>query len=105
SCWGRASSSAFSSLCTPIAMRQFGSSVLDSRQGRNDGIMKAPDSRRRRGDADDMRPEYDFSRGIRGKYAERFAHASNVVVLDPDIAAEFRTARDVNKALRGLLTE
>jgi hypothetical protein len=32
---------------------------------------------------DDMREEYDFSGGVRGKYAERFAQGSNVVVLDP----------------------
>jgi hypothetical protein len=48
----------------------------------------------------DMREEYDFSRGIRGKYAARFAEQSNVVVLDPDVAAEFTTADAVNDALR-----
>lgn len=49
---------------------------------------------------DDMREEYDFSGGVRGKYAERFAEGSNVVVLEPDVAAEFPTPRAVNKALR-----
>jgi hypothetical protein len=49
---------------------------------------------------DDLRPEYDFSRGVRGKYAERFAKGSNVVVLDPDVAAEFKTPQAVNDALR-----
>lgn len=48
----------------------------------------------------DMRAEYDFSGGVRGKYAERFANGSNVVVLDPDVAAEFKTREDVNQALR-----
>jgi hypothetical protein len=48
----------------------------------------------------EMREEYDFSRGIRGKYAARFAKESNVVVLDPDVAAEFTTADAVNDALR-----
>lgn len=47
-----------------------------------------------------MRDEYDFSDGIRGKYAERFEQGSNVVVLDPDVAAEFPTRESVNKALR-----
>jgi len=47
-----------------------------------------------------MRDEYDFSGGVRGKYAERFKQGSNVVVLDPDVAAEFPTRESVNKALR-----
>ena len=50
--------------------------------------------------ADDMRDEYDFSSGVRGKYAQRFAKGSNVVVLDPDVAAEFKTPQAVNDALR-----
>ena len=29
-----------------------------------------------------MREEYDFARGVRGKYARRFAQGTNVVVLD-----------------------
>jgi hypothetical protein len=33
-----------------------------------------------------MLPEYDFSRGIRGKYANRFARGTIMVVLDPDVA-------------------
>jgi hypothetical protein len=49
------------------------------------------------------RPEYDFSRGVRGKYAERFAGGSNVVVLDPDVAAAFPTTESVNAALRAHL--
>ena len=31
----------------------------------------------------DMLDEYDFSAGVRGKYAERYAAGSNVVVLSP----------------------
>lgn len=48
----------------------------------------------------EMREEYDFSSGVRGKYADRFAKGSNVVVLDPDVAAEFKTREAVNEALR-----
>jgi len=51
---------------------------------------------------DEMRKEYDFSGGVRGKYADRYAEGSNVVILDPDVAQHFRTAEDVNKALREL---
>lgn len=49
---------------------------------------------------DGMREEYDFSGGVRGKYADRFAEGSNVVVLDPDVAAAFKTREAVNEALR-----
>ena len=52
---------------------------------------------------DEMREEYDFRGGVRGKYAERFAKGSNVVVLDPDVAAEFKTRQAVNDALRNAL--
>jgi len=38
---------------------------------------------------DEMRAHYDFSGGIRGKYARRYAEGTNVVVLDPDVAREF----------------
>lgn len=51
----------------------------------------------------DMREEYDFSGAVRGKYAQRFREGSNVVVLDPDVAAEFTTAEQVNEALRVLI--
>jgi hypothetical protein len=51
----------------------------------------------------DMQAEYDFSDGVRGKYADRFAEGSNVVVLDPDVAAEFKTRKAVNDALRAQL--
>jgi len=53
--------------------------------------------------SDEMRPEYDFSKGERGKYAQRFREGTNVVVLDPDVAAEFKDSAAVNNALRQLL--
>jgi hypothetical protein len=52
---------------------------------------------------DEMRAEHDFSGGVRGKYAKRFSKGSNVVVLAPDVAEEFRTAKAVNDALRNYL--
>ena len=54
---------------------------------------------------DDMRPEYDFSGGIRGKYAKRFAQGSTVVVLEPDVAERFPNSEAVNRALRKLISE
>ena len=50
----------------------------------------------------EMRDEYDFSRGKRGKYAARFAKGSNVVVLDPEVAEVFPDAEAVNQALKVL---
>lgn len=50
-----------------------------------------------------MRAEYDFSHGVRGKYAKRFSEGTNLVLLEPDVAAEFRSAAAVNKALRQVL--
>ena len=52
-----------------------------------------------------IRSEYDFSGGVRGKYAKRYAQGSNIVVLEPDVAEAFPTARAVNAALRKLLRE
>jgi hypothetical protein len=49
---------------------------------------------------EDVLPEYDFSKGVRGKYASRFAAGANVVVLDPELAKHFPTAQAVNDALR-----
>ncbi len=46
--------------------------------------------------------EYDFSSGIRGKYARRYAMGTNLVLLEPDVAKAFPTAGDVNNALRAL---
>jgi hypothetical protein len=53
---------------------------------------------------DEMRPEYDFSGGVRGKYYEAYKQSTNVVVLDPDVAEVFRDSASVNEALR-LLTK
>lgn len=52
---------------------------------------------------DGMRDEYDFSNGEKGKYAQQFRDGSNVVVLEPDLVAEFPTAKAVNTALREYL--
>ena len=54
---------------------------------------------------DDLRPEYDFSDGVRGKYAKRFTEGSNVVVLEPDVAERFPNSEAVNQALRKVISE
>jgi hypothetical protein len=56
---------------------------------------------------DEMRTEYrreDLGKGVRGKYAARYAKASNVVVIDPALTKAFPNSEAVNEALRGLLT-
>ena len=60
-------------------------------------------ARSRARDRDTMRPEYDFSKGVRNKYAARLKPGSQIIVLDPDVAAAFGDAKAVNKALRTLL--
>lgn len=51
----------------------------------------------------DMQEEYDFSKGVRGKYADRYASGTNIVVLDPDVAQSFPDSQSVNEALRTLI--
>ena len=53
--------------------------------------------------APDMLGEYDFSKGVRGKYAKRYAEGTNVVVLAPDVAEFFPDSESVNRALRALV--
>jgi hypothetical protein len=56
--------------------------------------------------ASEMRAEYrrsDFSKIERGKYAKRVKASSNVVVLEPEIAAAFPSSAAVNEALQSLV--
>jgi len=54
---------------------------------------------------DDLRPEYDFdfSKAVRGKYYQPYIESTNVVVLEPDVAAAFKNSTAVNEALRAML--
>ena len=54
-------------------------------------------------DNDEMRPEYDFSQGVRGKHYQAYRAGTNVVLLEPDIAAVFPDSASVNQALRLLV--
>ena len=57
---------------------------------------------------DELRPEYDetlLKNGVRGKYAEQSAAGTNIVRLDPDVAAAFPNEEAVNEALRSVLKE
>ena len=50
----------------------------------------------------DMLEEYDFSKGVRGKYAKKYSEGTNVVVIDPDVSKFFPDHDSVNQALRSL---
>jgi len=55
---------------------------------------------------DEVRLEYDFSQmqgKVRGKYVERYGAGTNLVLLEPDVAAAFPDARTVNETLRLLI--
>lgn len=55
---------------------------------------------------DDLEPEYNFSTlkdGVRGKYAQRYAEGTNLVLLAPDVAEAFPDDVAVNEALRLLI--
>ncbi len=72
---------------------------------------------------EDMRPEYDFSRGVRGKYAKAMREqgytirvyeadgmytetrvlGEKTVVLEPDVWEYFPDSQAVNRALRALI--
>jgi hypothetical protein len=55
---------------------------------------------------DELRPEYDLSQlkgRVRGKYVERYREGTNLVLLEPDVAAAFPDAKAVNEALRRLI--
>ena len=51
---------------------------------------------------DEILPEYSLKGGIRGKYTDRYAQGTNLVLLDPDVADVFPDAESVNNALRAL---
>ena len=56
-------------------------------------------------DRDEMLPEYDFSQGVRNRYAERYRAGTNLVLLEPDVAQRFPDSEPVNRALRSLLDD
>ena len=55
-------------------------------------------------DRENLRDEYDFSGGVRGKHHEAYRKGTNVVLLDADVAEVFKDSEAVNTALRLLLT-
>jgi len=52
-----------------------------------------------------MKKEYDFTEGVRGKYVKRFEKEPNLILLEPEVAKYFPTAKAVNRALKSLISE
>ena len=52
-----------------------------------------------------MRKEYNFEKGERGKYAERYREGTYLILLDPEVAKYFPSSKSVNKALQGLISQ
>ena len=44
---------------------------------------------------DDMRPEYDFSGGVRGEHHRAYQQGTNVVLLEPDVAEIFKDSESI----------
>jgi len=64
-------------------------------------MKQAKSSNKRR--TEDMRAEYDFTGGVRGKYVNRYRAGTNVVLLDPELVDAFPDSKSVNDALRALV--
>lgn len=82
-------------------LKQSASSVPGVQLAMKDRFMKKAKS-----PSDELRAEYrrsDFKKLERGKYYERVKASSNVVVLDPEVAAVFPNSEAVNKALHSLV--
>ena len=50
----------------------------------------------------EMLDNYDFSDGVRGKYAQRYSEGTNLVRLDDDVMAMFPKPEEINAILRSL---
>ena len=48
---------------------------------------------------DEMLPEYNFTKGVRGKYAKRYAEGTNIVMIDPvNWEGEWKTVKHYRRA-------
>jgi hypothetical protein len=55
---------------------------------------------------DELRSEYrreDFGKVVRGKHLKAYRAGTNLVLLQPEVAAAFPTERAVNEALSSLI--
>ncbi len=52
---------------------------------------------------EEMKEEYDFSGGIRGKHHNEYNEGTNIILLDADVQEYFQDSQAVNHALRMLI--
>ena len=52
---------------------------------------------------DEIRSEYDFSKGTIGKHHKAYTQGTNVILLETDVAEVFKDSESVNHALRMLM--
>ncbi len=79
----------------------FGLSWREMRLARKESNMSPKDNSE---PEDQMRDEYDFSGGVRGKFYQEYMKGTNVILLDADVAEVFHDSETVNQALRTLIT-
>ena len=85
----------------------FALSVLEKQQGENVEIMKNTKSVKHIAiAADEMRDEYqfDYSKAKPNRFAGKIGQDQLMIVLDPDVAAVFKTPESVNQVLRAIIT-
>lgn len=51
---------------------------------------------------DDILPEYDFSKGTRGKYSKQYAKSTNLIAIAPDVLKSYANAEAINETLRAV---
>jgi hypothetical protein len=68
-------------------------------------MKRTSDSKKRRAASDVMRSEYrfDYRRAKPNRFAERMTEGALAVVLEPDVAAVFRSSEAVNALLRSVI--
>ena len=88
--------------CIQIGAIIFASSVQEQPAAESANFMRKAPSKSSR---ESIQDEYDFSQGVRGKYARRYAQGTNVVVLEPDVARVFSNSEAVNASLRKIIRE
>ncbi len=68
-------------------------------------MKKTQASNSQTGDTDDLRPEYriNYRKSRPNRFAGKAKDDRRVVILEPDVAAVFKTSEEVNEALRGLM--
>ena len=85
----------------------FASSVLEKQHGVSVEIMRNTELIEHASvETDEMRNEYqlDYSKAKPNRFADKIGQDQLMIVLDPDVAAVFKTPESANRVLRALIT-